>query len=165
MQLRRAGPDDLAFIVATESLPAHESWINRWPAARHARAMADPDYRYLVLERGGEAAGYAILAGLTSPNRSIELVRIALAQTGTGRGRDCIRLLMTEAFGALGAHRLHLDLFEDNARAEHLYRSLGFRLEGLLVDAERRGEQFRSLKLMAILEDAYRSGVAGDPLR
>ncbi|HEY1427657.1 MAG TPA: GNAT family protein, partial [Caulobacteraceae bacterium] len=118
-----------------------------------------------VLEEGGEPSGYAILAGLTSPNRAVELVRVALAQTGTGRGRDCVRLLLAEAFDVLGAHRFHLDLFEDNARAEHLYLSLGFRIEGLLRDAERRGERYRSLKLMAILEDEYRSDVAGDPAR
>lgn len=165
MDLRHARPDDLAFIVATESLPEHAPWINRWPRERHAQAMADPDYRYLLFEDLAEPAGYAILAGLTSPNRAIELVRVALAKTGSGQGRRCIRLLMTEAFEQLAAHRFHLDLFEDNARAEHLYRSLGFAHEGVLRDAQRRGERFRSLKLMAILEDDYRRGVAGEAPR
>ena len=61
-------------------------------------------------------------------------------------------------FDGLKAHRLHLDLFEGNDRAEALYRSFGFRDEGLLREAERRGSIWRSLKIMALLDSEYRAG-------
>lgn len=155
--LRAAAEADVGFIAAIEARPDYEPFINRWPEARHLRALRDPDYRYLVFEAGGAPIGYAILAGLTSSNAAIQLVRIALDAPGGGLGRRCCRLMMAEVFDRLGAHRLHLDLFEDNRRAEHLYASLGFRREGLLRDAERRGEVFRSLTLMAILAPEYRA--------
>ncbi|HEY1706960.1 MAG TPA: GNAT family protein [Rhizomicrobium sp.] len=157
MQLHRAQKDDIGFIVALEQRPEFSPFINAWPAERHARAMNDPDFRYLMFEEQDRAIGYAFLNGLTSPNRAIQLCRVALAEPGGGRGRAACRLIMEEAFDRLGAHRLYLDLFEDNARAEHLYRALGFVLEGLARDAERRDSEFRSLKLMSILEHEYRA--------
>lgn len=159
MQLRPAQKSDIGFIVTLEQRPEFSPFINAWPAERHARAMDDADYRYLMLEEDGRTIGYAFLNGLTSPNRAIQLCRVALAETGGGRGREACRLIMAEVFDRLSAHRLYLDLFEDNARAEHLYRSLGFTLEGIAREAERRGDDFRTLKLMAILEHEYRAGV------
>jgi RimJ/RimL family protein N-acetyltransferase len=157
VQLRPAQKDDISFIVALEQRPEFSPFINAWPAERHVCAMSDPDYRYLMFEEYGRTMGYAFLNGLTSANRAIQLCRIALAEPGGGHGRVACRLIMEEAFGRLGAHRLYLDLFEDNARAEHLYRSLGFVLEGVAREAERRGSEFRSLKLMSILEHEYRA--------
>lgn len=157
LRIRPALADDLPFIVELESRPAFDPFINRWPVERHVRAMRDDDYRYLICEAGGDVRGFAILAGLTSPNASIQLMRVAVDAPGGGVGRRFCRLLMAEAFDHLGAHRLHLDLFEDNDRAERVYEALGFRREGLLRDAERRGATFRSLKLMAILEPEYRA--------
>jgi RimJ/RimL family protein N-acetyltransferase len=157
LSLRVGTWGDLALITRLETRPDYADFINRWPAERHAAAMLDADYRYLVFGVNGEPCGYAILTGLTSPNAAIQLMRIALDKPGGGLGRRCCRLLMAEVFDRLGAHRFHLDLFEDNTRAEHLYRSLGFRNEGLLRDAERRDGTFRSLKLMAILEPEYRA--------
>ena len=157
LSLRAATPADIALITRIEARPDYADFITRWPAERHAAAMDDADYRYLAFEMDGMTVGYAILTGLTSPNAAIGLMRIAVDRPGGGLGRRCCQLLMAEVFDRMGAHRLHLDLFEDNARAEHLYRSLGFQNEGLLRDSERRGETFRSLKLMAILAPDYRA--------
>jgi RimJ/RimL family protein N-acetyltransferase len=157
VELRRARKSDIDFIVALELRPEFSRFINAWPAERHSRTMDDADYRYLMFEQDGCVLGYAFLNGLQSPNRSIQLCRIAMAEPGGGRGRAACRLVMAEAFDRLGAHRLHLDLFEDNARAEHLYRSLGFTLEGIAREAERRGNEFRTLRLMSILEPEYRA--------
>lgn len=158
MRLRRATGDDIGFIVALEARPEFTPFINAWPAERHAGAMEDPDYSYLILETDDRVQGYAFLNGLLAPNRAIQLCRFTLAEPGKGRGREACRLILAEVFEGLGAHRLYLDLFEDNARAEHLYGSLGFRLEGILRDAERRGDGFRNLKLMSLLEHEYRRG-------
>lgn len=160
LRIRRAAAEDVAAIVEVEARPDYAPFINHWPAGRHAEALANPDFVYVVFEQCGVWAGYAILAGVTSPNRAVQLTRIALAQPGDGRGKQAMALLMREVFDGLGAHRFYLDLFEDNARAEHLYRSLGFRYEGTLREAERRGEKYLSLKVMSILEPEYRDQIA-----
>jgi diamine N-acetyltransferase len=157
VSLRAAREADLPLIVRLEARPDFAAYINRWPAERHARAMAEPDFGYRVFDLGAASIGFAILTGLTSLNAAIQLMRVAVEQPGRGLGRACCRLLLAEAFDRLGAHRFHLDLFEDNERAERLYLSLGLRHEGVLREAERRGSVFRSLKLMAILEPEYRA--------
>jgi RimJ/RimL family protein N-acetyltransferase len=157
MRLRPARESDLTFLLEQEARPEFSPFINAWPLERHRAALANPDYRYQIFEGGrGATQGYAITRGYAAGNRAVELVRMVLAQTGSGRGRAACLLLLAQAFNEDNTHRFWLDLFEDNARAEHLYRSLGFTFEGILRDAERRGEIFRSLKVMSILDHEYR---------
>jgi diamine N-acetyltransferase len=156
MRLRRARDTDLVFILAQEARSEFSPFINSWPIERHRAALANPDYRYQMFEDDADVQGYAITRGYAAGNRAVELIRMVLAQTGSGRGREACLLLLAQAFNDDSTHRFWLDLFEDNARAEHLYRSLGFTFEGILRDAERRGEIFRSLKVMSILDHEYR---------
>ncbi len=154
--LRIAKPGDIGFIVALERRPDYRPFINRDPPARHHAALRDPDRRYLLAEQDGRPVGYAILAGLASPNRSIQLLRTAVSSPGEGHGRRLCTAILAEVFDVLKAHRLNRDLFEGNDRAEALYRSLGFEVEGLLREAERRGRVYHSLKVMALLAADYR---------
>ena len=98
-----------------------------------------------------------ILSGLQSPHRAIELTRIVMKEPGAGRGRRACEQVLRYVFDTLGAHRLSLDVIETNERAARLYASLGFKREGLLREAFRRGEQYRSLILMSLLETEYRA--------
>ena len=59
------------------------------------------------------------------------------------------------AFDELSAHRLWLDVFEHNARARHLYESLGFVQEGVLREAFYRDGKHYSLILMSLLDREY----------
>jgi RimJ/RimL family protein N-acetyltransferase len=156
MHLRPAADTDLVFIMAQEARPEYSPFINAWSEARHRSAMSSSDYRYqMFVDDAGAVQGYTIMRGYDSGNRSVELVRMVLARSGSGRGREACLLLLRQAFENDRVHRFFLDLFEDNARAEHLYRQLGFQLEGVLRDAERRGDVFRSLKVMSLLEAEY----------
>jgi RimJ/RimL family protein N-acetyltransferase len=145
MRLRAATHSDIAF-------------INAWTHERHRAAMADGNYRYqMFVDDAGLVQGFAITRGYAGPNRAVELMRMALAKADSGRGRAACELLLAQAFEQDGVHRFWLDLFEDNVRAEQLYLKLGLVHEGVLRDAERRGEIFRSLKVMSILVDEYRA--------
>lgn len=158
LELRPAQDTDIDFIVGLETRTDLSPFINAWPVERHLRALNDPDFIYFIAEEDGRREGFAFLNGLRSPNLAIQLCRLALAETGKGRGRAFCRLILKKVFEEFGAHRLYLDLFEDNQRAEHLYTSLGFQLEGVLRESERRGDTFRSTKLMSMLDREYWAG-------
>jgi RimJ/RimL family protein N-acetyltransferase len=163
MKLRAATAADLAFIVTQEQRPDYAGYIVRWPRAVHESKLTDPGVRYLIAERDdGTPAGYAILTSVASPHRSIELTRIVMAQPGCGEGRTACRAVLAVAFGELRAHRVALDVFEGNVRALNLYRSLGFRREGVLREAVHDGGRFRSLIVMSLLAHEYRAGSPGD---
>lgn len=161
MRLRAATETDIAFICAQEARADYAPYVNAWAQERHRAAMADANYRYqMFVDDSGAVQGFAITRGYAAPNRAVELMRMALAAADSGRGRAACLLLLHQAFVDDGAHRFWLDLFEENTRAEHLYLKLGFVHEGVLRDAERRGEIFRSLKVMSILDHEYRQRYA-----
>jgi RimJ/RimL family protein N-acetyltransferase len=156
MFLRPAIPADIPRIAALERLPVACNFVGQWSEERHRETLSGPDARYFVSESEyGELCAFAILRGFQESTRSIELKRIVVAAPGRGLGRKIMEELIRMAFAEFGAHRLWLDVFEDNARARHLYKSLGFVYEGTLLEAARRGTEFCSLHLMSMLDREY----------
>jgi RimJ/RimL family protein N-acetyltransferase len=156
--LRESSIDDLPFIVGVEHAPEFREYIGTWTQEEHAAAMHDPDTRYLiVLGNSANALGYVILRGLKSEHHNIELKRIALRAPGKGHGRQALQLLLRFVFDEAGAHRLWLDVYETNLRAQHLYRSLGFQQDGIFREAVYRDDRYHSLLLMSMLDRKYRA--------
>jgi len=156
MLLRLASPNDIPAIIALERTPGARDFVGQWSEDRHRTTLAGGDARYFVSEtERGEVQAYAILRGVHEDSRAIELKRIVVAVPERGLGRLMLKELMRIAFHELGAHRLFLDVFDDNTRARHLYESLGFQYEGVLRDAARREDSWRNLRLMSILESEY----------
>ncbi len=153
--LRRARRDDLAFILTLEQRCAGLGFLGTDDEELHAERMDCPDTAYLVIMHGGQPSGFAILCGLTSVNRSIEVKRVAVSQPGQGIGREALRQIMSKSFVDLAAHRLWLDVYTDNERARRTYRALGFVEEGTMRDCIWQGGKFRSLVLMSMLESEY----------
>jgi RimJ/RimL family protein N-acetyltransferase len=158
--IRKAGFSDLDFIIDLEWREEFGEFLVRWKRSRHHVGLLDEDMRYLVLEDDeGEACGFAVLAGLKGENDAVEVRRIAVSRPGEGLGRLFLERIKELAFGELGANRLWLDLFEGNDRARAAYRAAGFVEEGVLRDALRDGERYRSLIVMSMLarENARKS--------
>jgi len=160
MRLRRATRDDLPFLLQLEQEFRDLGFVGGDAANTHERQMADADCLYCLVEHKGQRAGYVILRGLRSINRCLELKRIVIAEPGRGLGHQVLRAIIDKAFGELSAHRLWLDVYDDNHRARHLYHSLGFIEEGTLRDCIRCEGGYRSLVVMSMLESEYREGVA-----
>lgn len=131
MTLRPATPADFPFIRATAGQPGHAPFITDEDETALAAYLTDPTCRLLIWEQDGPA-GYALFCEIGEPSGAVELRRLALAQTGGGRGRAFVQALIDHAFADLGAARLWLDASGENLRAQHLYQSLGFTLEGRL---------------------------------
>lgn len=156
MFLRLATLDDIPAILALERTPMAREFVGQWTEDRHRATLAGGDARYFVSEtEWSEVQAYAILRGINENSGAIELKRIVVAVPERGLGRRMLKELMRIAFSELGAHRLFLDVYEDNARARHLYESLGFQYEGLMRDAARRDDSWCNLCLMSILESEY----------
>jgi RimJ/RimL family protein N-acetyltransferase len=157
VRLRPAAEIDLPFILATEEGGRRAGFLGGWPESEHRSALATVGTAYAVAEAlpAWRSVGFVILRGLTSPDRNIELKRIALTETDKGYGRHVLRLIARLAFGTLGAHRLWLDVYEHNARARHVYTTQGFVVEGTLRECIRLPGRWASLVVMSILEHEY----------
>jgi len=169
MLLRPAIADDIPAIVALERLPESAQFVGQWSEERHRATFAGSDARYFVCdaETAGSEAGaiergelklraFAILRGLAETSGAIELKRLVVHPPGRGQGRQILKELTRIAFEQFHAHRFFLDVFEDNARARHLYKSLGFVEEGAMREAARRNGAYCSLYLMSMLDREWR---------
>jgi RimJ/RimL family protein N-acetyltransferase len=63
--------------------------------------------------------------------------------------------ILDYVFREMKAHRLWLDVFETNLRAQHVYQALGFQREGVLREAICRDGEFHTQILMSILDREY----------
>ena len=157
MLLRPAVPADIPHIVALERTPGARQFVGQWTEERHRATFAGADARYFVTASGpDELQAYVILRGLSEESGAIELKRIVVANPERGLGRRILAEVIRTAFEEFHTHRLFLDVYEDNARARHLYESLGFVYEGTMRDAARRRETYCDLRLMSMLENEYR---------
>jgi RimJ/RimL family protein N-acetyltransferase len=163
MRPRPARAEDIPSIMAMERVPEYRTFVGNWTEDEHRARLASADCRYFVAESGsGELAGFAILRGLASPHRSVRLQRIVVANADRGVGKIMLRGILDYVFQELRAHRLWLDVFETNTRAQHVYESLGFHREGILREAVFRDGEYHTQILMSILDREYEAGRRSD---
>jgi diamine N-acetyltransferase len=156
MPIRLATPADVPAIVALEGNPVARQFVGQWSEDRHRATLSGGDARYYINETDGAIDAYVILRGLSEDSRSIELKRIVVGVPGRGLGRRLLMEILRITFGELGAHRVFLDVFEDNVRARRVYESLGFVYEGIMRQAARRDSHWCDLHLMSMLESEFK---------
>lgn len=92
---------------------------------------------------GNLSCNFRILMGPDSQNR--------------GYGTEATRLLLGHAFEALALHRVSLEVYAFNPRAQHVYSSVGFVEEGRRREALRYDGQWVDAILMSILRHEWRA--------
>ena len=147
---------DLDTILEIETSAENAPYIGQWERDRHQKAIADANIAHLKIVSNNKIVGYLILIGITNPDRSIQLKRIAIAQKRTGFGRQAIRLVKAMVFNQFQAHRFWLDVMVHNTKAYALYLSEGFVEEGILRQSLKRQDRFIDLRVMSILEQEYK---------
>jgi ribosomal protein S18 acetylase RimI-like enzyme len=157
LTLRPAALADIRAVMAIERSPEFELCVGRSEEAEHRTMLESPSHAYrLGICAGGEIEAFAILRGLGDVHANVYLKRVAVARPGQGLGTTFLSLVLDEAFGAMGAERLYLDCFADNARAQGAYRKLGMSRDGVLRKAYRLADGTRTdLIMMAILKGEW----------
>jgi diamine N-acetyltransferase len=157
IQIRPTQVDDLAFVLQAEHDPANASFVEQWSHERHVAAVSDSDFAHRIIERQSDAqpVGYIILAGLKNVHQSLEFRRFVIADKGHGYGRAAVRLVKQLAFEQYRVHRLWLDVRAHNRRAQQLYQSEGFVIEGTLRECTKVADHFESLVIMSLLYSEY----------
>jgi len=164
VRLRPTMSSDLDFVVSLEQAQENRPFITPWDKTQHEAAIRFPDFRHFIVEGGDDlsSVGFVILIGCRNPNLSIELKRMVVQAKGAGFGRAALRMAKKIAFDDLGAHRFWLDVKKRNGRAQALYDSEGFVIEGELRDAVKVDGGFESLVVMSMLRSEFlgRRGLA-----
>lgn len=123
------------------------------------RCMEDDDrYDFLIIAPDGRIIGESIINEIDWDLKCANF-RIGIFHSnerGKGIGSWAVKMTRDFAFEELKLHRLELDVFSFNPRAEKAYRKAGFKREGVLRDAVWDGETYADDILMALLEDEWR---------
>lgn len=145
---------DPAVYAGTMQMPyaSEEDW-----ATRLAALVGKPDLA-LVAELDGEVVGTAGLhpAGMSMRRRHAWFIGISVASSAQRRGiGDALMKAMCDyADRWVGALRLELTVFTDNATAIRLYRRHGFEIEGTFRDYVLRDGEYVDAHSMARLRSA-----------
>ncbi|HMC06576.1 MAG TPA: GNAT family N-acetyltransferase [Solirubrobacterales bacterium] len=110
----------------------------------------------IVLDGGAEPVGFVALFGLqreTGP----ELAVLIGDSSAWGRGvaREAERQACVEAFRRYGAHRIHAEIPATNRAAQKVVTHLGFRREGVMRRAIRRGDEAVDNEVWGLLPEEF----------
>ena len=125
--------------------------LREWYATR---GQQDDRLDLAVIERAsGEYAGEVVLNDLNRENRSCGF-RIALRPgfQDRGLGSEATRLILDYAFDTLGLHRIELEVYAFNPRAQRVYEKSGFVYEGTRRDALLWDGQWVDAIILSMLE-------------
>jgi RimJ/RimL family protein N-acetyltransferase len=128
----------------------------------------DTTDRFLVLaiETEGTLIGAMVLRNeenLPSRSATFGIIIGDPAYLDQGYGTEASALLLDYAFAVLGYHKINLDLFEYNARAQAMYEKLGFVVEGRRRENHWARGRFWDDILMGVTAEEWWSG-HGPPL-
>ena len=123
---------------------------------------AEDRYDFAITRKDDPQSAYlgeVVLNEIDDENRSASF-RIALASStyfGQGLGTEATRMIVEFGFSQLHLHRIELEVYDFNPRAQHVYEKVGFKKEGVRRDVLLWEGKYQSAIVMSILEDEWRS--------
>jgi diamine N-acetyltransferase len=127
IRLRRSCPEDLAFVTALERTAGNREFIGQWSDAEHLAAMGSGVRSHRIIESPqGEPVGYLIAYDCVDAGCGIYVKRILVKDKGRGMGRAALARFLDDSFARTEVALVWLIVFERNARAQAVYRALGF---------------------------------------
>lgn len=131
-----------------------EDVLRRWYSTRNEQ----PDRLDLAIvdNASGSCVGEAVLNEWEEENASCNF-RILIGPDGRDRGlgTEAARLVLQHAFEALRLHRVSLEVYAFNPRAQRAYEKVGFVREGVRRDALRFDGRWVDSVLMAVLSPEW----------
>jgi len=163
ISIRRARPDDLNFFVELVNHDEVQPFLGGGaPRDRDAlsteieRSNTDPTaYGRFVVEFDGERAGVMGFELANRRSRIAQLERLAVHPDFRGQriADEAARLLQRHLIADLGYHRLQLEIYGFNERAQRHAERAGFRLEGVRREAYWRHGAWTDGVLYALIRE------------
>jgi ribosomal protein S18 acetylase RimI-like enzyme len=125
--VRPSRAEDLRFVTSLERHPDNVELIGQWSDAEHLAAIEGRDrWRHWIVEEGGGFAGYIISRDCRAQAAGIYVKRILVGEKDRGLGQAALSAFLARAREEYGACDVWLIVRNENARAQAVYRKLGF---------------------------------------
>jgi RimJ/RimL family protein N-acetyltransferase len=161
--VRRARPDDLDFLVELVNHEDVQPFLGGRSARDHAaiaaeieRSQGDPtSYGHFVIEVDGARAGVMGFEVENRRSRIAHLERLAVHPDHRGQrvSDEAARMLQRHLIWDLGYHRLQLEIYGFNERAQRHAERVGFLREGVRRQAYWRHGAWADGVLFALVRD------------
>ena len=126
IKLRQARRPELEIFHQMEQQPHVGNFLDPHSVERHHSRFANSETVYLSIEAENKTlVGYIVLVEHSASN-SLEFARILIDQSYQGIGQQAMMLMEDYGLREFGVNRIWLDVYEDNARAMHVYEKLGY---------------------------------------
>lgn len=127
VSLRRTRAEDLAYVISLERRPENRDLIGQWSEAEHLAAIDGREgWEHWIIEREGRPAGYMIVADRGGREGGVHVKRILVEDKERGTGKAALRSFVALALERPGRRFVWLNVREPNARAQAVYRAVGF---------------------------------------
>jgi UDP-4-amino-4,6-dideoxy-N-acetyl-beta-L-altrosamine N-acetyltransferase len=137
-------------------LPISDAEHNNWFEEKLLQSK-DKNSFFFIIEYKSAPIGSCQLSNVNWVYRSAELqIRIGDVDLhGCGYGTQAVRALVEFGFNDLNLNRIHLQVFETNSRAIHVYEKVGFSIEGVAKQGAYIDGQFADVCNMALLREGF----------
>jgi RimJ/RimL family protein N-acetyltransferase len=134
------------------SRAAHDRWFHEIRSSDRVQIFA------IARQQDDDMIGYCQLRNIDTVSRNAELqIRIGVpSMQGKGAGTLAVRALLRHAFDEMKLHRVQLQVFQGNIRAQRAYLKCGFRIEGTQREAVCIDGVFENVLMMGILSGEQR---------
>ena len=151
-----ASAEDIPELYAIEHDPANSPYIFKKTVEEHLKELENPDIlNFMVkLKEDGSTVGYVII-DLETKAEWFEIRRLAFTRKNCGYGRELLTELIRYAFEDLNMNKVWLEAYPDNLPAMHLYKSLGFFVEGVRRQHSREERGLLDEVQLSMLRNEY----------
>jgi RimJ/RimL family protein N-acetyltransferase len=173
--LREFGRDDIARLIGWVNASGPDFFV-RWAGTAFEYPLTDAQVEAHLADAAGaeatrrvfaavdaasgEVVGHVELSRIDRKNRSASISRLLvgeLSARGKGIGAQIVSRVLDVAFSEMSLHRVDLYVLEFHVAALSMYKGLGFKTEGHLVEARRAGGKYWNAYYMAMLEEEWLS--------
>ncbi len=162
LQLRPLKKEDLAFLYDMRTNPDVMNYWFEEPYAsmenliKFYESEGSDSHRQFILYHSNEKVGYMGLFNIDTRHRHAEFgIMITPSQQGKGYATEATRLIVEYGFNQLNLNKLFLYVDKHNEKAAHIYKKVGFKIEGDLKNHYFVNGSYHDVLFMSVFQEDY----------
>jgi UDP-4-amino-4,6-dideoxy-N-acetyl-beta-L-altrosamine N-acetyltransferase len=139
-------------ISETTTLIKQKEWFDNY--------QKNKNKKFFTISDNDKPIGFMGFSNINLVNKNCDLF-IMIGEDdyrGRGVGKIAMDWLIDYGFKKLKLHKINLGVIADNIPAVKLYKKLGFKIEGTMIDEVRYKNKYYNFYSMALFEKDYKKG-------